>query len=126
MSDEVNKGGRKPTELTEEQVRQLEVMAPFLNQDQIGAVLGVPARTLRAVMSRDDDVAAAYKRGKAKLIMKAGKSLSKLLDLNDFRAVNLVLRAQAGWAETQEDEEDLPPLAVNVVDTSTDSDISGH
>ena len=49
-------GGRPRTELTPEQIREVETLAAVLNQQQIADYLGIPHRTFQAILERDDDL----------------------------------------------------------------------
>jgi hypothetical protein len=109
-------GGRPKTELTPDQVRELETLAAVLNQAQIADYLGIPDRTLRAIMERDENVSAAYKRGRAKAIGAVSQSLLKSARDGNTTAQIFYLKTQAGWRETAADHAELPPLTINVVD----------
>jgi hypothetical protein len=111
-------GGRPKTELTPEQVRELETLAAVLNQAQIADYLGIPDRTLRAIMQRDEGVSAAYKRGRAKAIGTVSQSLLKSAREGNTTAQIFYLKTQAGWREHAPEQTELPPMTINVVDAT--------
>jgi hypothetical protein len=111
-------GGRPRTELTPDQVRELETLAAVLNQAQIADYLGIPDRTLRAIMERDEIVSAAYKRGKARAIQRVAASLiEKAVEGNAPQQI-FYLKTQGGWKEQAPEQKELPPLTINVVDAT--------
>jgi hypothetical protein len=109
-------GGRPRTELTPEQIREVETLAAVLNQQQIADYLGIPHRTFQAILERDDDVSASYKRGRARAIGSVSQSLLKSAREGNTTAQIFYLKTQAGWRETAADHAELPPLTINVVD----------
>lgn len=116
-----NKGGRPKTELDDEQIREIETLAAVLNQDQIADYLAIPARTLRAIISRDKNVSAAYKRGRAKAIGRVSQSLLRSATEGNTTAQIFYLKTQAGWKETAPEPQDLPPVVINLT-TADESD----
>ncbi|WP_238547864.1 hypothetical protein [Meridianimarinicoccus roseus] len=91
---------RKPIELTEAQRAEVETLAALLNQDQIADYLGVSRRTFHAICGRDEDVAARYKRGKAKAIAHVANGLLQKARGGDTTSMIFYLKTQAGWRET--------------------------
>lgn len=91
---------RPKTKLTEDQVKELETLSAFLNQKQLADYFGIPDRTLRAIMERDEKVSAAYKRGRAKAIFGISQSLLKSARDGNVTAQIFYLKTQAGWRET--------------------------
>lgn len=109
-----NKGGRPKTELDEEQIREIETLAAVLNQDQIADYLAIPARTLRAIISRDENVSAAYKKGRAKAIGRVSQSLLRSATEGNTTAQIFYLKTQAGWKEAETEAQDLPPVVIKL------------
>lgn len=115
-----NSGGRPRTELTDAQITELETLAAVLTQDQISDYMGIPARTLRAIMSRDDSVSAAYKKGKAKAIGRVAQSLLRSATDGNTTAQIFYLKTQAGWKETETEAQDLPPVVIQLTRDEAD------
>lgn len=109
-----NKGGRPKTELDDEQIREIETLAAVLNQDQIADYLAIPARTLRAIISRDENVSAAYKKGRAKAIGRVSQSLLRSATEGNTTAQIFYLKTQAGWKEAETEAQDLPPVVIKL------------
>ena len=110
---------RKPIELSDEQRGEIETLAALLTQDQIGDYLGVSRTTFRAIMERDEEIAALYKRGKAKAIAHVAKGLLQKARSGDTVSSIFFLKTQAGWRETDRLEH-AGGLTINVVDRSDD------
>ena len=120
MSEEASDTmGRRAIELTEEQRGEIETLAALLTQDQIGDYLGVSRTTFRAIMERDEEIAALYKRGKAKAIAHVAKGLLQKARSGDTVSSIFFLKTQAGWRETNRLEH-AGGLTINVVDRSDD------
>ena len=115
-----NSGGRPRTELTEGQIAELETLAAVLNQDQIADYMGIPSRTLRAVLSRDELVSAAYKKGRAKAIGRVAQSLLRSATDGNTTAQIFYLKTQAGWKETETEAQDLPPVVIQLTRDEAD------
>ena len=111
--------GRRAIELTEEQRGEIETLAALLTQDQIGDYLGVSRTTFRAIMERDEEIAALYKRGRAKAIAHVAKGLLQKARGGDTVSSIFFLKTQAGWRETDRLEH-AGGLTINVVDRSDD------
>lgn len=115
-----NSGGRPRTELTEAQITELETLAAVLTQDQISDYMGIPSRTLRAIMARDDSVSAAYKKGRAKAIGRVAQSLLRSATEGNTTAQIFYLKTQAGWKETETEAQDLPPVVIQLTRDEAD------
>lgn len=115
-----DKGGRPKTELSPEQIMQVETLAAVLNQDQICDYLGIPSRTFRAIMQRDEEVSAAYKKGRAKAIGRVSQSLLQSATDGNTTAQIFYLKTQAGWKEAVPEAQELPPVVIQL--TPDDSD----
>jgi len=111
-------GGRPRVELTKDQVREVETLAAVLNQQQMADYFGIAHRTFEAILARDEDVYAAYKRGKAKAIGSISQSLLKSAREGNTTAQIFYLKTQAGWKETDRREltgPDGEPLQVEEI-----------
>ncbi len=115
-----NKGGRPKTELSEAQIKEIETLAAVLNQDQIADYLSIPSRTLRAIISRDETVSAAYKKGRARAIGKVSQSLLRSATEGNTTAQIFYLKTQAGWKETPTEAQDLPPVVIQLTRDEAD------
>ena len=113
--------GRRAIELTDEQRGEIETLAALLTQDQIGDYLGVSRTTFRAIMERDEEIAALYKPGKAKAIAHVAKGLLQKARSGDTVSSIFFLKTQAGWRETDRLEH-AGGLTINVVDRSDDTE----
>lgn len=92
--------GRKPKELTEEQTVQVEALAAYLTQDQIADYFGIVRNTFAAMIERDPEISARYKRGKAKAIGTVAQGLLQKARAGDTTSAIFYLKTQAGWRET--------------------------
>lgn len=86
--------------LTEDQCREVETLAALLNQDQIADYFGIARNTFRAICDRDEEVAARYKKGKAKAIAHVANGLLQKARAGDTTSAIFYLKTQAGWRET--------------------------
>lgn len=83
--------------LDPDQVREVETLAALLNQDQIADYLGIARNTFRAICARDEEVAARYKRGKAKAIAHVANGLLQKARAGDTTCAIFYLKTQADW-----------------------------
>jgi len=116
----MNKGGRPKKSLSTQQIAEIEKLAAYLNQDQIADYLEIPTRTLRAILSRDEVVSAAYKKGRAKAIGSVSQSLLKSATEGNTTAQIFYLKTQAGWREAPIETQDLPPVVIKLTPDATD------
>lgn len=98
----------KPIELTDTQRQEVETLAALLNQEQIADYLGISRRTFQAILERDEEVAARYKRGKAKAIAHVANGLLQKARSGDTVSSIFYLKTQAGWRETERLEHSGP------------------
>ena len=104
-----------PITLTEAQAAEIETLAALLNQDQIADYLGVSRRTFQNILARDEEVAARYKRGKAKAIAHVANGLLQKARSGCTTSSIFYLKTQAGWRETERIEHSGPeggPIAM--------------
>ena len=111
--------GRRAIELTDEQRGEIETLGALQAQDQIGDYLGISRTTFRAILERDPEIAALYKRGKAKAIAHVARGLLQKARSGDTVSSIFFLKTQAGWRETDRLEH-AGGLTINVVDRSDD------
>jgi predicted DNA-binding protein (UPF0251 family) len=98
----------KPIVLTEIQRQEVETLAALLNQEQIADYLGISRRTFQAILDRDPEVAARYKKGKAKAIAHVANGLLQKARSDDTVSSIFYLKTQAGWRETERLEHSGP------------------
>lgn len=112
---------RPKTQLTASQIVEVETLAAVLNQEQLADYLEIPARTFRAILSRDEDVSAAYKKGKARAIGRVAQSLLRSATEGNTTAQIFYLKTQAGWKEAQPQNQEIPPMVIKLTPDDTDS-----
>ena len=98
------KVGRPRTELTEEQIAQVEALAACLTQDQIADYFGIGRGTFQEMLKRDDRISVLYKSGRSKAIQDIANSLLMKARNGDTASAIFFLKTQAKWAEKQEIE----------------------
>jgi hypothetical protein len=91
---------RKPMELTQEQKAEVETLAAVLTAEQVADYFGIGRRTFYTMMQRDEEIAARYKRGKAKAIGVIAQGLINKARGGDTTSMIFFLKTQAGWRET--------------------------
>ncbi len=100
MELEGNRLPRPRKTLSDDQVREVETLAALLNQDQIADYLGICRNTFRAICTREPEVLARYKKGKAKAIAHVANGLLQKARAGDTTSSIFYLKTQAGWRET--------------------------
>lgn len=98
----------KPLTLTDEQKAEVETLAAVLTAEQVADYFGIGRRTFYSMMQRDDEIAARYKRGKAKAIGVIAQGLINKARAGDTTSMIFFLKTQAGWRETSQIEHMLP------------------
>jgi len=98
---EKNLGGRPEIELTEEQIKEVEIKSETLTCEQIADHLGISHVTFIEIRKRQPEVSLAYKRGRAKAIDEIASSLIANAKAGDTTSQMFFLKTQAGWRETQ-------------------------
>lgn len=93
--------GRRCKTLDSEQKAQVEALAAYLSQDQIGDYFGITRTTFAAMIERDDEISTRYKKGKARAVADIGGGLLEKARNGDLGAMCFYLKTQAGWRETQ-------------------------
>ena len=92
-------GGRPAKELNEAEISELETLAAILSKEQIAAYFGMTEKTLSAISERQPEVFTAYRRGKAKAVVRVASALMRATEEGDMRAIQFFLKTQAGWTE---------------------------
>jgi hypothetical protein len=92
--------GRHPICLTEAQKAEVETLAAVLTAEQVADYFGIGRRTFYSMMERDEEIAARYKRGKAKAIGVIAQGLINKARSGDTASMIFFLKTQAGWRET--------------------------
>lgn len=97
-----------PMTLNETQKAEVETLAAVLNVEQIADYFGIGRRTFYRMMERDENIAARYKKGKARAIGAIAQGLIAKARGGDTASMIFFLKTQAGWRETREIEHHLP------------------
>ena len=92
--------GRRPKKLTDEQKVQVEALAACLSQEQIADYFGIVRNTFAAMIERDPEISARYKKGKAQAIESVAQGLLQKARSGDTASSIFYLKTQAGWRET--------------------------
>ena len=100
---------RAPITLTPQQVQEVETLAALLNQQQIADYLGISRRTFNEIIGRDEEVAARYKRGKARAIAHVANGLLQKARAGCTTSSIFYLKTQAGWRETEKTAQAAAP-----------------
>ena len=98
----------QPFTLTDEQKAEVETLAAVLTAEQVADYFGIGRRTFYAMMQRDEEIAARYKRGKAKAIGVIAQGLINKARAGDTTSMIFFLKTQGGWRETSQVEHMLP------------------
>ena len=91
---------RAPMQLTDAQKAEVETLAAVLTTEQIADFFGVGRRTFYSLMERDEEIAARYKKGKARAIGAIAQTLISKARAGDTTSMIFYLKTQAGWRET--------------------------
>jgi hypothetical protein len=102
---------RAPMELTEAQKAEVETLAAVLTAEQVADYFGIGRRTFYTLMERDEEIAARYKRGKARAIGVIAQGLINKARSGDTASMIFFLKTQAGWRETARIEHGMPEPA---------------
>lgn len=115
MTEKINKGGRPPIVLTDEQVSQTEALGAVLSIEQIADYFGIGKTTFYAIMERQPEVGERYKKGKAKAIGSVAQGLLQQARNGNTTAAMFYLKTQAGWRETQQVDHTTKGESLNAV-----------
>lgn len=114
-----NKGGQPPHVFTPEQVIEVGALAAVLSQEQIADYFGIARNTFTAICERQPEVLEQYKKGKARAIGTVAKGLVKQAMDGNTSAAMFYLKTQAGWKETNVQEEENKEAKNNPKNTIT-------
>ena len=84
-------GGRPAVEFDDKDIAQVEALASVMTKGQIADYFGIEENTLRAVERRQPEVFEAYKKGKARAILKVSQNL-----LAQYSSYHLLFE-DSGW-----------------------------
>lgn len=119
MVKEINRGGRKPITMTDEQVSQIEALGSVLSIEQIADYFGICKVTFYKIMERQPEVGVRYKKGKAKAIGLVAQGLLQQARDGNTTAAMFYLKTQAGWRETQQVDHTTNGESLNRPGTAT-------
>ena len=89
-----------PATLSEAQIAEVETLAAVLTAEQISDYFCIGRRTFYSIMERDEEVAARYKRGKARAVGSVAQNLIAKARAGNVTAMIFYLKTQGGWRET--------------------------
>ena len=92
--------GRAALSLTPVQMAEVETLAAVLNAEQIADYFGIGRTTFFAIIRRDAEIAARYKKGKARAIGSIAQTLIQKARGGDTASMIFYLKTQGGWRET--------------------------
>ena len=95
---------RPPRVFTPEEIKECFELAPSLTKQQLADYFGCAFNTLQKAMTRQPELAEAYRKGKAFAIVQMAGSLAKKGMEGDVNAAKFWLSHQAGWTETKRTE----------------------
>ena len=115
----------QPMTLNEAQKAEVETLAAVLTSEQIADYFGIGRRTFYSLMERDEDIAARYKKGRARAIGAIAQTLITKARAGDTIAMLFYLKTQGGWREADRDarlidEAPAMPIVVQVRAAVTD------
>ena len=99
---------RAPMTLTDAQKAEVETLAAVLTAEQVADYFGIGRRTFYTMMQRDEEIAARYKKGKARAIGAIAQGLINKARGGDTTSMIFFLKTQAGWRETSKIEHTVP------------------
>lgn len=94
--------------LTDEQIIQVEALAPYLTVPQIADYLGCGKTRFYQLLKEYPELDERYKKGKAKVLAKVAQMCVRMAideDNPNPAMICFYLKTQGGWREKTEDEE---------------------
>lgn len=91
---------REPLSLDDSQLAEVETLAAVLTAEQVADYFGIARRSFYRLMERDREVAARYKRGKARAVGAIAQGLIQKARAGNVTAMIFFLKTQGGWRET--------------------------
>jgi hypothetical protein len=113
--------GRLATTLTEQQRSEVETLAAVLTAEQMADYFGMGRTTFFSLMQRDPEIAARYKKGRARAVGSVAQSLITKARAGDTACMIFFLKTQGGWRETTRIEH-LDNAAGQMIDITALSD----
>lgn len=108
-------GGRPSVVFDEAKIAQVEALAAVLTKKQMADYFGISEVTLKAIEDRQPEVSLAYKVGRGKAIAGVGSNLIAQARKGNVSAQIFYLKTQAGWRETDQNEnKEIPPINITV------------
>jgi hypothetical protein len=116
---------RQPMELSDTQKAEVETLAAVLTTEQIADYFGIGRRTFYSLMERDEEIAARYKKGRARAIGAVAQTLITKARAGDTIAMLFYLKTQGGWREADREpvtveQLDLAPIEIRVLTAVSD------
>lgn len=99
----------------------MKTLAAMLTAEHLADYFGIGRRTFYSMMQRDEEIAARYKKGKAKAIGVIALGLINKARSGDITSMIFFLKTQAGWRETVRVAATEPPEE-SCIDLTTLSD----
>tara|TARA_A100001234_G_C12506878_1_gene334345 strand:- start:13 stop:372 length:360 start_codon:yes stop_codon:yes gene_type:complete len=95
---------RPERKFTDEEIDELEKLAPALTHEQIARYFGISDNTLREILKRDKRVSEVYNRSLTKAgILMIDKLYDKAME-GDYQSMKLWLSQRMGWTEKSRQE----------------------
>ena len=95
---------RPERKLTDEEIDELEKLAPSLTHEQIARYFGISDNTLREILKREKRVSEVYNRSKTRAgILLIDKLYDKAME-GDYQSMKLWLAQRMGWTEKSRQE----------------------
>ncbi len=91
---------RPRKKLTDDQIKELETLAPFLTAEQLADYFMIARSTFYHILDNNPEINGRYKRAKSKAVAMVAKNLVKQAIDGDKVAAMFYLKTQAGWRET--------------------------
>jgi len=108
---------RPPRVFTEQEIKECFELAPSLTKQQLADYFGCCFNTLQRAMTRQPELAEAYRKGKALAIIGMAGSLQSRGLAGDVGAAKFWLSHQAGWSEVKRTEvtgKDGDPIEIDM------------
>ena len=103
--------------LTQEQYDDLEVVAPFLSDKQIGEYLEIPPRRWARILKEVPQYRARINKARSKMTAAVGQQVVKSAMNGNIYASRLYLERKGDWVE-KEEAPDPTPINIQIVQPS--------
>ena len=95
---------RPERKFTDEEIDEIEKLAPSLTQQQLADYFAISINTLKQIMKRDQRVSDSYNRSKTRAgILMIDKLYDKAME-GDYQSMKLWLSQRMGWTEKSRQE----------------------